>query len=214
MTDRKNKEFLIDLCLRMNSTKSIFGGEATGSDDAISSHAYEEAGKLSNPELAAPLITLIEEEKKAGLKTSFITILGYLLKNCPNFTAFKWIEKQLSKEKKISTLESLLHSLKDQRKPIPIDSKAIAYFINHEEYRLRDAAYEVCHGWHDPLLVHALNKRLEMTNDPIETPSIQAALSEIGDTTSFILIEKNLRNRSLHIRTSSKVIIDEQKNIK
>lgn len=137
--------------------------------------------------------------------------MGYLLENCPDLTAFEWMETQLSKEKKISILESLLQSLKDQRKPIPIDSKTVAYFVNHEEYRLRDAAYEVCNGWHDAVLVQALNKKLELTNNPIETPSIQAALSEIGDATSFSLVEKNLKNRSLHIRTSSKVIIDGSK---
>lgn len=42
----------------------FFVGEVTGSDDAISSHAYEEAGQLSNPELVSTLIMLIEKEKR------------------------------------------------------------------------------------------------------------------------------------------------------
>jgi len=197
------RAFLIDLIARMT-----VGERNINSDESVSSHAYREAGALSDATLISELADYVQRESKQDSRAAAYFILGKLGEKFPTSDCVALLLARLKKEKNKYVLATLLAALGRISKPANLDLTPVFALLADKRWLVRHSAIQALQRTNSPKVEEMILHVLETTSDPYDLVYCHSTLNKIGSAKAIPFIAKNLKSRKRDVKDSARLAIE------
>ncbi len=182
------------------------GTVARTSQGSVSWHAYEEADRLTDPEIAEELGRSLHTGITSAEHGVMCVIIGRIGRNTGDPRCTEILINRLRTAKRFHDLGHALGALAHLRKPASMDIAPITALLHHPRGPVVSEAVLALNGAEHPEAEDAL---LALTTDDRHVrPAINSVLGRIGTPKSLPMLEACLRSRTVDTRISAEFAID------